>query len=164
MNRNTATFFVFLIVLLFVAGCQRISRNFYVEVLRVHINIEEIGSDLYQISIYKQNETKGEDSVVIDYMISEMPSLTLSFPLDSSNDIHVIERYGVVRNIKSKKYNIVYPEMDQNNFKDRLRYKFWCDSVMFDIPSISIEIDPYLRSLSVWNEDSEYLGKLYPEK
>lgn len=153
------------LVVLVLTECQRVSRTFYIDILNVYLYIEEIKDGLYRIHISELKGKYGDDYIEVVYKFSEMPSITLSFPMDDSDDIHIIDRqHGEVRYCKSKNFNIIYPEIANENYNELGKYQKWCDSVMFDIPSVSIQIDPYLKSLSVWNEDNVYLGQIYPEK
>lgn len=162
--KKTLAVIMFTIVIIVFTECQKKSRSFYIDILNVYLHIEEIKSGLYRLHISEMEGKDGEDYIDFVYKFSEMPSITISFPLDDSNDIYVIDRqHGEVRFCKSNDYNIIYPIIDNNNYIELSKYQKWCDSVMFDIHSISIQIDPYLKSLSLWNEDSKYLGQIYPK-
>lgn len=152
-------------IVLVLAECQKISRTFYIDILNVYLHIEEIKDGMYRIHVSKTEGNQGEDYIEFLYKFSEMPSITLSFPLDDSNDIHIIDRQHVeVRSYYSKTFNFIYPEIANRSYIELGKYQKWCDSVMFNIPSISVQIDPNLKTLSVWNEYGEYIGPIYPVK
>lgn len=165
LKKNIFASIIPLLALLTLVECQKISRTFYVDILNVYVHIEETKDDMYQIHVSRTEGCQGDDYIEVVYRFSEMPSITLSFPLDDSNEIHIIDRqHGEVRSCFSKTFNIIYPELANESFIELCKYQKWCDSVMFDIPSISVQIDPYLKTLSVWNEYGEYIGPVYPVK
>lgn len=164
MKKKILVAIILFIAVLMLAECQKLSRTFYVDILNVYLHIEEIKDGMYRIDISKAEGKQGEDYIEVVYKFSEMPSITLSFPLDDSNDIHIIDRQHIeVIYCNSNSFNIIYPDIANENYVELGKYQTWCDSVMFEIPSVSVQIDPYLKSLSIWNENSKFIGTIYPE-
>lgn len=165
MRKKIFAIIIMCLTVLVLAECHKISRTFYVDILNVYLHIEETKDSMYRIHISKSRDNLGEDYIDVVYKFSEMPSITLSFPIGYSNDIHIIDRqHGEVKSYFSKNFNIVYPEVADNGFIELGKYQKWCDSVMYDIPSVSVQIDLYLKTLSVWNEYGEYIGSITPVK
>lgn len=149
---------MFLLVMVSFIQCEEKKNNrlFYVDDLGLYVHINRIGENRYRISVNKSADQEGEDYIDVSYMISEMPSITLNFPLDNSKSINVIDRlHGEVRNWNSKNFNIVYPDIDVQNRDERLAYREWCDSVMFKNPSISVEVCAYLVNLWVYDNNKK---------
>lgn len=145
--------------------CTKVSRRFDIEILKLKLDIEELQEGLYRIYIYRALEDKGEDYIDINYRMSEMPSITLCFPLETSNVINVTERmYSEVSSYKSKTFIINYPKIDEKDFKEITKYMKWRDSVRLEVPSITVRVDAYLEGLSVWNGEHEYVEKIYPQE
>lgn len=170
VKTNICSTLILLMVVVSFVQCQRkkISRVFFVDKLGLYINIEEItfnkkGTGKFRINIYKSADHIGDDYIEIDYTFSEMPSISLNFPSDESNKIHVIDRYqGEVKYCKSTNFNIIYPKIDNNNLKELDDYQEWCDSVMYETPSINVRLNSGLRNLTIWNNDAIYLGDVQP--
>lgn len=171
VKTNICSTLILLMVVVSFAQCQKqkITRTFYVNELDLYIKIEEInfdykvGSGLFRINIYKSADHIGDDYIEIKYTISEMPSISLNFPNDESNKIHVIDSYqGEVKYCKSTNFNIIYPKIDNNNLKELDDYQEWCDSVMYETPSINVRLNSGLRNLTIWNNDAIYLGDVQP--
>lgn len=143
--------------------CNKISRFFYVDELDIFVYIEEIRDGRYRINIFKSDDQIGADYIEVAYKMSEMPSITMAFPLDDSSNVYVIEDiYGEVKFCHSDNFNIVYPTIDVNNLDERLAYREWCDSVRYKIPSISIRVNAHLRDLIIRDENGDFIRKISP--
>lgn len=142
---------------------KKINRLFYVDDLGLYVHINSIGENRYRISVNKSADQEGEDYIDVSYMISEMPSITLNFPLDNSKSINVIDRlHGEVRKYNSVNYVFVYPEIDSNDLRELLGYQDWCDSVKFKSSSISVEVGAYLVNLWVYDNNKKSGRKISP--
>lgn len=133
--------------------CGKISRNFYVNELDLYILIEEIKDNTYRIYINKTIEQIGEDYIEINYQFSEMPTISMNFPQDDSSVIYVIDRWGEVKHCKSSNFSIINHDIDRDNRDERLRYNDWCHSIIHDIPSVTVQINGYLKDITVWEPD-----------
>lgn len=133
------------------SGCSRFPRDYYVGELDLNVTIENRGDNRYRIYVYRTQELKGADYIDVIYYMSEMPSITMVFPLDDSNNIYIIDQfYGEIKS-NSKQFNIVYPEFNRNERNERLAYRNWCDSLIKDDNSINVRLGSYLRNLDVWD-------------
>ncbi|MCM1491010.1 MAG: hypothetical protein NC095_09320 [Muribaculum sp.] len=151
------------LTLILLVQCNKISRFFYVDELDLFVYIEEIMDGRYRINIFKSDNQIGTDYIEVAYKMSEMPSITMAFPLDDSFNIYVIEDiYGEVKFCHSENFNIVYPTIDVNNRDERIAYRKWCDSVRYDFPSISIRINAHLRDLIIRDENGDFIRKISP--
>lgn len=151
-------------VFIALTGCKKLSRTFYVDELSMYIRIDEIKYGRYRINIYRTIEHINEDYIDIGYKMSEMPSITMNFPLSDSCHVNIINPYDKVELYCSKNYNIVYPEVDDNKLNDKLAYKNWCDSVKCVSPSINVTVNAYLRELIIWDGHGKRIRKIKPEK
>lgn len=158
MKRSFLIIIMFLLIMTTFVQCkkQKVTRLFHVNELGLYIQINEIGKNRYRIYINKAANQLGEDYIDVSYIISEMPSITLNFPSDNSRDINVVERYDYsVKNWNSSNYNFIYPDIDINEREERISYLNWCDSVMFENPSISVEVGAYLVNLWVYDNNKK---------
>lgn len=143
-------------------GCLKLYRIFYVDELDVFISIEEIYDGRYRIGIYKNQGQINDDYIDVSYKMSEMPSITINFPLDESNNINIINRYDIVESYKSTNLKIIYPEVDCNKLDEIIAYNVWCDSVKSITPSISITLDGYLDNLIIWDGNGKLIRRISP--
>ena len=166
LKSNRLLFFLFSVIIISVLPfhfCTKVSKRFDVEILKLKLDIEELQDGLYRIYLYRDSEAKGDDYIDIKYRMSEMPSITLCFPIDSSNEINVTERmYSEVSGYKSSNFIINYPDIDEEDAKEIKKYMMWRDSVRFEVPSIKVRLDAYLEGLSIWNSQNEYVETLLP--
>ena len=147
---------------------EKFTRNFYVQDLDLHIDIEgrdSVGLNDYRIYIYKSIEQKGQDYVDIHYASYDIDCISFCFSLDSSQNINVLDlNYGHadVQDWKSTNFNFVYKKInDHFNTKESEAYDTWRDLVMFGSPSITVRVKPYLLRLSIWDNDTTYLGTVW---
>lgn len=145
--------------IILLAQCKKISRSFYVSELDICIYIEEIEDNTYRINIYKTIEQIGQDYIEVNYQFSEMPTINMNFPHDDSSVIYVIDRWGEVKHCKSTNFKIVNPDIDRDDIDEMLKYVDWCNSLIDDIPSYTIQINGYLRDLIIWEPD-KYMRKI----
>lgn len=150
------------VVSIIFTGCLKLYRIFYVDELDVFISIEEIYDGRYRIGIYKNQGQINDDYIDVSYKMSEMPSITMNFPLDESNNINIINRYDIVESYKSTNLKIIYPEVDRNKLDEIIAYNVWCDSVKSITPSISITLDGYLDNLIIWNGNGKLIRRISP--
>ena len=151
---------------------EKFTRNFYVQDLDLHIDIEgrdSVGLNDYRIYIYRSKEQKGQDYVDVQYSSYDLPCITFCFPLETTNDINIIDRkYGYVKDFHSTNFNFVnkdYINKDYNSLTDtdeeRIAYRAWKDSVMYGSPNIRVRVDSYLISISLWDNYDTYLGTIW---
>ena len=170
-----AIFIALLMAVVSLTGCRqkKFLRSFYVQDLDLTIDIERrdsVGLDDYRIYIYRVKEQKGQDYVDVKYVISEIPCITFSFPLDASNDINVIDRkYGKVQECHSTNFNFIHKEyrkinngeIDVDHLEEVEAYHAWTDSVMYGAPCINVSVQGYLINLSLWDNNKTNLGAIW---
>lgn len=157
---NLIVILIFFIVAL--SGCSQFPRNYYVGELDLNVTLENRGDNRYRIYVYGAQELKGADYIDVIYYMSEMPSITMVFPLDDSNNIYIIDTfYGEIKS-NSKKFNIIYPDFNRNDRNERVAYRNWCDSLIIDDNSIKIRLGSYLKDLEVWDGNGIFDKRISP--
>lgn len=169
--KNITVTILLSIILLLLSSCWE-DKRFYVDNADVFIDIERLGIERFRVYIYENIENRGEDYIDIDYDMSDMPTIQLSIPKNENNKIFVIDRWHDVEEICSSKLNFVLlsPERVKNGElvslekMERLdRTLAQIDSVKDSIPSITIQLNPRLKNLYLWeNGKYEYRRMVSP--
>ena len=161
--RNIKVIILLSIIFLLLSSCWE-DKRFYVDNADIFIDIERLSIERFRIYIYGEIENRGKDYIDIDYDMSDMPTIQLSIPKNENNKIFVIDRWHDVEDICSSELNFVLlsPERVKNGElvsiekMERLeRTLTQIDSVMDSIHSITIQLNPRLKNLYLW-ENGKY--------
>ena len=169
--KNTNIIILLSMILPFLSSCWE-DKSFYVDEDDISIDIERLEIGRFRVYIYREVEDRGKDYIDIDYDMSDMPTIQLSIPKNENNKIFVIDRWHDVEEICSSKLNFVLlsPERVKNGElvsiekMERLdRTLAQIDSVKDSIPSITIQLNPRLKNLYLWeNGKYEYRRMVSP--
>lgn len=158
-------YYLYLIIIwLIIESCSWEPRNFYVEQLDVHIDIEHLKNDHYRVYVYRHIETMDRNYIDLYYHMSEMPCITLYFPIDDKDKIFIIDNMSDVRRIVSDdfKINLIAPPevkngelLNDSTWYELQRYNILSDSIN-NISSVKVRIDAFLRGLTIWIESDNW--------
>lgn len=126
-----------LLLLTVCMACHHTKEYQTVHCLDLSICVEELGNDNYRIHLSNLDEPDGEgDWIDVNYHPSEMPSITLYFPIDNPKKIYVADRWQEVQDyIGGKRFRIQNCTISDNTFA-------WTDSTMFRTPCVKVEFGP----------------------
>lgn len=144
-------------------------KNFHVREADISIDIEKLETGNFRVFVYRDGNEKGTDFIDIDYDMSDIHTIQLCIPKQENNRIFVIDRWHDVEDINSSELDFVLlsPEGAKNGKVitiaelDRLnRTLARIDSVMDSIPSVTIQLDPRLSNLYVWENGKYIYGRI----
>lgn len=147
-------------------------KSFYLEDLGIYLDIEEKAYYDFRVFIYKNLTDRGKDYIDLHYDMSEMPSIRLCFPNDSTDKVYLIDiRHDVVK-FESSNFEFIKlsPEPVRNGELvsleklDRIDMVFaQIDSVCDSISSICVQLNSGLVNLSEWS-DGNYGNRVIIQK
>ena len=144
-------------------------KRFHVKEADISIDIDKLETGKFRVYVYRDGDEKGTDYIDIDYDMSDIHTIQLCIPEQEGNRIFVIDRWHDVEGISSSELDFVLlsPEGARNGELisiaglDRLnRTLARIDSVMDSIPSVTIQLDPRLSNLYVWENGKYNYGRI----
>jgi|GEM_PF-6870380 len=148
-----------ILVALFISCVSHEREDYYVDRLNLCISIKNIKSDstffspIYRIYLNKPDSLTDRDYIEIGYVKSEMPSITLHFPLNDPHSVYILDYCNEVRKCQSDMYKF-----------QTITNSDSIDSLVHRTPCIALLLNPYLKGLSLFDENSEYKGIIEKSK
>lgn len=148
-----------ILVALFISCVSHEREDYYVDRLNLCISIKNIKSDstffspIYRIYLNKPDSLTDRDYIEIGYVKSEMPSITLHFPLNDPHSVYILDYRNEVRKCQSDMYKF-----------QTITNSDSIDSLVHRTPCIALLLNPYLKGLSLFDENSEYKGIIEKSK
>lgn len=148
--------YISVILLAFFTSCVSYEReDYYVDRLNLLVSIKNIKSDstffstIYRIYLNKPDSLTDRDYIEIGYVKSEMPSITLKFPLTDPHSVYILDYNNDVRKWQSDIYKFqIITNSDS------------IDSLLHREPCISLLLNPYLKGFSWFDENGIYKGTI----
>lgn len=122
---------------------------------KLWVSIKNIKSDstffspIYRIYLNKPDRLTDRDYIEIGYVKSEMPSITPHFPLTDPYSVYILDYNNEVRKWQSDIYKFQTITNSDN-----------IDSLVNRIPCIALLLNPYLKGLSLFDENKNYKGTI----
>ena len=141
------------------ACCYR-RGYYYVDSIDMIISMDKIDYDknIYRIYLIDRHNETDSNYIEICKPPTEMPSITLSFPISASNKIDTIyirDRYSEISGYSTKDYTFIVSSFERvSNVTNRPNWG-WSDSTMFKTSCIDVQIGPYFKGLTVFDEHDE---------
>lgn len=148
-----------ILVALFISCVSHEREDYYVDRLNLCVSIKNIKSDstffspIYRIYLNKPDSLTDRDYIEIGYVKSEMPSITLHFPLNDPHSVYILDYCNEVRKCQSDMYKF-----------QTITNSDSIDSLVHRTPCIALLLNPYLKGLSLFDENSEYKGIIEKSK
>ena len=146
------------IILLLLVSCSFKERRYYIHSLDLTLSINKLGDNMYRVYLNK-HDTADNNYIDLNYVMSDMPSILLHFPIhdnDTIDTIYIQDREREVKHIESKDYVIVLSRLEKNP-KDIVD-NYWTDSTMFKIPCVTVWLYSYLDGIIIFNGDAVSRG------
>lgn len=144
---------------IFISCVSHEREDYYVDRLNLCVSIKNIKSDstffspIYRIYLNKPDSLTDRDYIEIGYVKSEMPSITLHFPLNDPHSVYILDYCNEVRKCQSDIYKF-----------QTITNSDSIDSLVHRTPCIALLLNPYLKGLSLFDENSEYKGIIEKSK
>lgn len=136
-----------ILVALFISCVSHEREDYYVDRLNLCVSIKNIKSDstffspIYRIYLNKPDSLTDRDYIEIGYVKSEMPSITLHFPLNDPHSVYILDYLNEVRKCQSDMYKF-----------QTITNSDSIDSLVHRTPCIALLLNPYLKGLSLFDE------------
>lgn len=147
--------YLFILLVVFTSCVSYEREDYYVDCLNLWVSIKNIKSDstffspIYRIYLNKPDSLTDHDYIEIGYVKSEMPSITLHFPLNDPHSVYILDYGNEVRKCQSDIYKF-----------QTITNSDSIDSLVHRTPCIALLLNPYLKGLSLFDENSEYKGTI----
>lgn len=144
--------------LLFLTGCY-IERYYTIDELGMNMFVDRIDAEN---KIYRVYLLSKQDSLINDYLdvripSSDMPAISLHFPVDKSDTVFVLDRWNNVKNVKSSKFKFLVFNNAPHTVGNSTQYNYKLrDSIFRKIKAVDIEV--YLNGVTIWDENNNRRG------
>ena len=137
------------------SSCSFKEEHCYVNSLDLTISINKLGKDQYRVWLNNAQNNLRCNYIDINYHPSEMPSITLFFPISKSGSIdtvYVKDRWHEVVQYDSKDFVIVLSTLNTQDSESTGHSAEWTDSTMFITSCIQVELNPFLEGVTIYDK------------
>lgn len=143
--------------LLFLTSCH-IDRFYSIDELDMNIFVDRIDTENEVYRVYLMST---QDSLISDYLevripSTDMPVISLYFPVDKPDTIFIFDDDDNIRNISSSKYDFILYNSEPGAVESATRYIHFRDSIKRKVKAVGIDI--YLNGVSIWDENNNNRG------
>lgn len=154
---NNPIRFIILISVLFLTGCS-VERYYTIDELDMNMFVDLIDTEnkIYRICLLSTQDSLINDYLDVRIPSTDMPVISLYFPVDKPDTIFVLDDDDNVRNIRSSKYDFILYNSEPGSVESATRYIHLRDSIKRNVKAVGIEV--YLNGVSIWDENNNNRG------
>lgn len=146
-----------LIALICITSCYYRRSYYYVDSIDMIISMDRIDydKDIYRIYLSDRHNVNDSNYIEICKPPTEMPSVTFCFPIRKSgkmDTVYIKDRFSEISGYNSTDYTFIVSNLVETH-NNSSGFNFgWSDSIMFKTPCIEVQVGPYFKSLTVFDE------------
>lgn len=140
--------------LLFLTSCH-IDKHYSIHELGIDMFVERIDTKnkIYRVYLLSKNDSLISDFLDIRIPSTDMPALSLHFPVDKPDTVFVLDGWNNVRRINSSKFKYILYNYEDGCIESASRYIHLRDSIQRDVKAVGIYI--YINGICIRNENKE---------
>lgn len=146
------------VLMICVVSCYK-KEYYYVESLDMVISLDRIhcceNECTYRVYLSKGPSISDSNYIEITRRPCSVPGPLLHFPvskLGRTDTVYIEDRYHDVTGHKSKDFTFIVSTFEETRDSAGQRWG-WTDTTMFNIPDITVEINEYFSSITVFDEE-----------
>lgn len=145
---------IILMSLLFLTNCH-IDKHYGIHELGIDMFVEriDIKNNIYRIYLLSRQDSMRNDYLDVMFPSTDMPSISIHFPIDKPDTIFVLDRWNNVKRINSSNFNFVLFNNESNPGESLISYMHISDSIQRDVKAVGIYI--YINGICIRNEKKE---------
>lgn len=142
---------IILMSLLFLTSCH-IDKHYSIHELGIDMFVEriDIKNKIYRIYLLSRQDSVRNDYLDVMFPSTDMPSISIHFPVDKPDTIFVLDRWNNVKRINSANFNFILFDNESNHSKS---YMHLSDSIQRYVKAVGIYI--YINGICICNENKE---------
>lgn len=144
------------IIIICLSSCSFKEEHYYIDSLDLNISINKLGKDQYRVCFNTKQNKLCSNYIDLNYHPSEMPSISLLFPISLSGSIdtvYVKDLWHEVVQYQSKDFVIVLSTLRPRTSGLVGSSVEWTDSTMFRRPCVQVELNPFLTGVTINDEE-----------
>lgn len=138
--------------------CSCVERYYSIEELDMNMYVDRIDTKnkIYRVYLQSKNDSLINDYLDIRISSSDMPAISLHFPVDKPDTVFVLDGRNNVRRINSSKFKYILYNYEYDCIESATRYIHLRDSIKRNVKAVGIEV--YLNGVSIWDENNNNRG------
>lgn len=135
--------------------CSCVERYYSIEELDMNMYVDRIDTEnkIYRVYLLQKNDSLINDYLDINIPSSDMPAISLHFPVDKPDTVFVLDRWNNVKRINSSKFNFILINNKPGTIESATHYMHLRDSIQHTVKAIDLYI--YVNGVSIRNENKE---------
>ena len=145
---------IILVSLLYLT-CSCVERYYSIEELGMNMYVDRIDTknNIYRVYLLSKNDSLINDYLDIRIPSTDMPAISLHFPVDKPDTVFVLDGWNNVQRINSSKFKYILYNYEYDCIESATRYIHLRDSIQRNVKAIGLYI--YANGVSISNEKKE---------